>query len=669
MLAAYRYIELRLVATVAANYDQNSGSDAVTEADLTTLLGKVIIDEKLARSFEHNVRAASKMKDLAGSIMLRVGAGPTMQAAFQSRSRSGLFAMVVQCSFLAWLHENDTLAAAFVAHYQRIALASPSEEAPSYPDQDHIHSVLRACQEQSAAFDWEQRVYAAADRLGFVYEVGGMRYPERWFATLPIDKAIFQALIEFLPLVSRFREKYSIVIRSNREVKQIGICAIAVWVHDILGLNMEVRFVERGKTVNFHQPYSSSAECSVSILIGEDKAVLDKQPHAVLFSASEHSVGEVFTIRRMDEDVQLKSLPLERAYGSGAHAFLAFRHCSEALIKELVLMTCGYALYVADWLRYGDARDEKDVPVGGRTNLPVLITETVLCKAATYLFEYLPTVAATELTYESMQDRKAPTPMLDEVPPILAELKFSRQERYWKEFRRIIIEQAAMLLAFCHVVDLDNCKEFSFIGCREPPSFAKVLKEWDHKSPLVVSADTWFVSVVQQFDQDPDHHPAYLLAACGKSLVCRSGWSVYVNTIDLLDPGRLLVGGICIQAGVPVCDGIVKHKTVDDDRGALVQELVEGSCRYDADVNFSECIISTKFLWVSYPVDSIRDGLLTAAIAESILLVRWTVSLCSYGCSTLLQMIHITRTSRQRGTKSCSTAYSGSAQPRVVHTC
>lgn len=110
--------------------------------------------------------------------------------------------MLILCS----LHTDDTLAAAIVAHYQRLENSCADGEVQYYPDEEKVRRVLVACQEQTAAFPWEQRMYDVAARLGYVVKYDGEEYPNDHIATRPIDQAVFQALIEFLPLVSRFPE-------------------------------------------------------------------------------------------------------------------------------------------------------------------------------------------------------------------------------------------------------------------------------------------------------------------------------------------------------------------------------------------------------------------------------------------------------------------------------
>ncbi|KAK6439359.1 hypothetical protein LTR95_004426 [Oleoguttula sp. CCFEE 5521] len=143
---------------------QNSGSDVVTEEDLTKLLGKVLIESTFANSFKTRINAKSRIKTLAGSIMLHAGAGPTVLAVFKSNNLSGSFAMVVQCSFLCALNKEDTIAAAIVAHYQRLDGSRTETAVVDYPDQDNIRRVLTACQEQTVAFDWEQLLFDVAVR-------------------------------------------------------------------------------------------------------------------------------------------------------------------------------------------------------------------------------------------------------------------------------------------------------------------------------------------------------------------------------------------------------------------------------------------------------------------------------------------------------------------------
>jgi hypothetical protein len=124
------------------------------------------------------------MKNLKSSFFLRIGAGPMVFHAFQSRNLSDSFAMVVQCSFFCALHHEDTIAAAIVSHYQRMQSPRPQDGIIPVPDQEKIRGVLVACQEQTSAFDWSQLCFEIADRIGYVKEDGGLRIPDRLLTSL-----------------------------------------------------------------------------------------------------------------------------------------------------------------------------------------------------------------------------------------------------------------------------------------------------------------------------------------------------------------------------------------------------------------------------------------------------------------------------------------------------
>lgn len=164
----------------------------MTEEDLTQLFGKAIIDNKFARTFKTIVNQASGLwKNLAESISLQMGAGPTVRAAFAENNLSGHLPMFVQCPFLCSLHSDDSLAAAIVAHYQRLEKSRLDEGFQYYPDQERIRCVLVACQEQTTAFPWKQRLYDVAARLEYVVYHDGEDYPDGHYAMHPIEPAVF----------------------------------------------------------------------------------------------------------------------------------------------------------------------------------------------------------------------------------------------------------------------------------------------------------------------------------------------------------------------------------------------------------------------------------------------------------------------------------------------
>ena len=107
-------------------------------------------------------------------------------------------------------------------------MGSPPTEARTraVPSQDNVLGVLRACEEQTARYDWRNLFAAVAAQLDIS--------PDD--ATEPIESAVLRGLTLVFPYVQTLPEDREIIVRARS-----GVCILVVWAHHVLGLNVLVR--------------------------------------------------------------------------------------------------------------------------------------------------------------------------------------------------------------------------------------------------------------------------------------------------------------------------------------------------------------------------------------------------------------------------------------------
>jgi hypothetical protein len=422
-----------------------------------------------------------------------------------------------------------------------------------------------------------------------------------------IDSTVFQGLIEYLPFLSRYPGVYSMEILSNGPPK--GICAIVVWLHFILGLNVTIYAHKERKYVFFNHEDSPSLECSLKIPSGEDADLTHGETYrdkleVILYQKSDKKVEEIFRIHEADEDVALESLPTAPMRGYGALTLAKAGSDSERgpVTIELSLIAAGYTLLLLENLHYHQAgRSNSDLTLPADSTLSSMAAQKRFLEAAVLLFDLSPSSGITYFTYESMRKRKSAIPSsLSGAPSAIRawiESKndgLEQQEFGWRQLRNRMQDLAQILLALFHVIDMKSCEDLQIM---DTPLCYTRIKHPDESLTLgsfslKVAPDIWFTTMMQLlYSEAFDDRKVP-----GKTaILSRRGWSVYVNTVDLRDPSGLTTGEILIQRGVPECDGTVRHRIVDGDIDFDAQTS-RGAFSHSSTVpDFSQCLVRSWF--------------------------------------------------------------------------
>ena len=146
---------------------RNSGSDIIVEQDLAEVFGRCRITHEIERSFRNIVGKSSGTSSLTDEILLQKGPGPTVTRALVPGQTLHL-SCLVQCSFLSWVHNKQSLASAIVqALEKRVQDAGPEADVKAPPSQFSVLGYLTACEEQTNAFIWDHYLLSFASIFGW----------------------------------------------------------------------------------------------------------------------------------------------------------------------------------------------------------------------------------------------------------------------------------------------------------------------------------------------------------------------------------------------------------------------------------------------------------------------------------------------------------------------
>ena len=199
----------------------------MAENDLAKIFEYHMIDEKMARIFKSAIVSPqnpvwASVHDLFEKVWLDNKPGPTV---IRPLNQQEYFPMVIECSFLAWVHERRSLAAAFNRFFERDAEEAPPDIMMANPREEYILCILRACEDQTAAFSWEGYLQAVSARLHLSQEHTASSLP-------PV---ILRSALRMFPIVQSLPEQRTMVVNCSAAN---GVCAVIVWAHYILGLNV-----------------------------------------------------------------------------------------------------------------------------------------------------------------------------------------------------------------------------------------------------------------------------------------------------------------------------------------------------------------------------------------------------------------------------------------------
>ena len=499
---------------------KKSGSDFITETKLPSLIGRHRIDPVIKFHFREMV-AKSDQSVISRylDIVLESGSGPTVQEALNNPA---LFSLVIQLSGLAFAHEDESLANAIVEAFEKIVQESHGDVG-IVPDYVSLLGTVRACQQQTAAFRWALLYEAAEEKIQKALDnfdshrsnspggpLGKRRKIDHFvteyresvkYRSLPIT--VLQGLLMWLQSLQSFPEHRLLHVRCNT-----GISTVVVWCHYILGLNLMMNI--QGIEIRFgDDPYNlvvedvQGQEAGVSLL-----DPLDPPEPLFTLQNDQLSIGTSYEHRA-------------EAYGYGVR-FLQFKGYREERVQEGAQWAISRSIK-----KCGGFRPSHVVVDADRGFYPDYPSENKLLCAGRFLFA------------------------LDE-GSLISTPKSADERRSYPEIEVLV----AIVITFARIPE-DDLK-----GCKEIPLALDALKLIPVHGDPEENLDLFESFKILSFLLFGRHmrHDDYVGSSV---LVSAWGWSVFLDSIDSVDPIDVPVNTLRVLRGIPTRRGLRRTRIID----------------------------------------------------------------------------------------------------------
>ena len=261
------------------------GSDAVTEAKLTGVLGRHVINKDFKPQFQSSISPSNQTKlSRYFDITLHSGASEPIQGVL-SNDDAAVFSMAVQLSLLSFACEHESLAHGITTAVESI-LAEEGDSLEAAPDQILLLGTISTYRQQTADFHWNTVFEAAWAKIkqalkqnhGASNLVGNCpleqfkeRFEELSYADYILCRApsypVLKALIRAVPSLQGSPENTHLNLECST-----GLLTVIVWCHYVLGIDMIV-YISGGQIrVGDREPGITLRVAKVN----EDNAVLYK---------------------------------------------------------------------------------------------------------------------------------------------------------------------------------------------------------------------------------------------------------------------------------------------------------------------------------------------------------------------------------------------------------
>lgn len=554
---------------------------------MSRLYGHARIKPELASSFRTAV-AKTASKKLCQEISLESGPGPTVARAF-SRNQTPYFSMVVQCSMLCSQFDLEQLAAAIQHIFEKNAEDAPPGHEPALPNANAIKGFLRACQEQTAGFNWRLIFLAVEQTLNdFTADLQNDVRSSRDWHRVPLPEFILRGLTLMLPLVQKLpSDRFVLVELFSRD----GLNLVVVWAHCILELTVVILEQVSGQPKPKRKQFGTG-EAQICVHVYADRDAI------TLMSTAEHGNEELFHLEPESDELRIKVLPRvplnqygaqlisysmefifqeldgiveEMTHVIGAFALLITRHatfhCDDELDRSIrrirsPIPDCSQTPFQLENMSMRRILDALSIIFQGIKTTKNVIDQLVQMYSGKPLDESIPTPSRITEIFRRNTDR--------------SEQQENANERYLQDWRKLVEvgrHLAILVVALAHVENLSSCDQLPLI-CRtealQDHQLARELRNWDGSSSLYIGEYTWYRAIALLL---LPHAMPTSLGNTPPCLVSSCGWSIFLNTFiqeKEIDPSLIPLGRFSVSTGTPWRKGVYRHAIFDGpDKGRL----------------------------------------------------------------------------------------------------
>ena len=531
---------------------RRSGSDFLVEEDLAAIFGRMRIEPSLENEFHDVVKIASFTPFHAqSSIILDAGPGPTLLRAFKDRY---YMALVIQLSFLVWMHEETTLATALVES-MRSRYESGVQDASPDPDYDGILRTLQACSSQTSQYCWDKLVALVVGRFPASRQLFRMdNSPLK-----SLSPNLLLGAMDYFYLVQSLPEDRFVVVESQR-----GVVPMIVWGHCILGLTVLVDGSPDGDVI-FGQ-----TECP-QIIIKWSSAPISptnqfenwlSEPTIYLLDASQEVVLKTEPVDNESIRIEGQERHCLKGYGT---TFLQRLFNTIKLVEdddpiyaETANLTVAFALVLSRSMRRKPISEEHhvmNIEVPAEYSLGTepwrLFDSGKVLFAGIKLDKRVISDFAEHLTGVSVIDMTVPSSIRNYLEkPDYSKYTQISECRFTKDFFFQDIQQiASWVLTFAQVVDIESCADLIL---RIAPGwiYCSGVLGWNGLTPIVIESNAFFNLVLTMMSKDITRGVSHINSE-GIFLTSHHGWSLFYNGVGDCDPGQVSCELLSIKRGVP----------------------------------------------------------------------------------------------------------------------
>ena len=546
---------------------RRSGSDFLVEEDLAAIFGQGKIEPSLEREFRDVVKIASFTPlHTQSSIVLDAGPGPTVLRAL----KDGYYmALVIQLSFLVWMHEETTLATALVES-MRSRYESGVQNATPDPDYDGILRTLQACSSQTSQYHWDKLVALVVRRFPASRQLFRMDHtPLKSLTT-----NLLLGAMDYFPLVQSLPEDRFVLVESQR-----GVVPIIVWGHCILGLTVLV---------------TGSPDGDVTFGHTEGPQIIIKWSSAPVNPTNQFEdwlSAPVIYLLDASHEVILKTEPLDsestRIEGQECHCLKGYGTTFlQRLFNKIKLVedddpiyadsanfAVAFALLLSRSIRREPISDEhrgnKDIETPAQCSLGTepwrLFDSGKSLFAGIELDKRVISEFAEKLTGVDVADMTVPPSIRNYLEkPDHDQYTRDHQYRITKDhFVQDIKQIASWVLTFAQVVDIKSCADLVLRIAPEWMFFFGVMG-WNGLEPIETESKVFFNLVLKMMRKDIMRGTS-IVESEGICLTSHHGWSLFHSSVGDCDPGQVNCELLSIKRGVPTNQqtGERKYRIVD----------------------------------------------------------------------------------------------------------
>ena len=539
---------------------KRDGSDFLVEEDLANIFGRGRIEPSLEEDFRKAVRIGSIQPLHADSpIALDSSPGATVRRALKDRF---YMSSVIQLSFLIWMHEETTLAAA-LAEGMRSRYESKIQGATSDPDYDGILKTLQACSQQTSQYRW--------DDLCILIEKC-FRKSRPWFsvAHYPLKKLssnILLGAMDYLYMAQTLPEDRLVMVNS-----QTGLVPMVIWAHYILGLNVLIKSSPDGDVVFGHveRPqviiqWNSTLPLDSAPLHGQRSSGLS-YPERVpptdiyLLDADMHVILKTESVPDNRVDIEGQEYHRLRGYGTtyleryfNSQRFVAdddpvIADTANFAVSIAILMSRAAAAGQASWsirdfLRNGDDTQEQRYI---NTELWRIFDSSNLILWGIKLDKKRIVDQLDKLSGKKLLDMAVPTSLRN----FFEDSGELQVESYKSEILGCLRKLATWILAFGQVIDIKSCSDLPLCIAPGAEDCPDITKRWDGSGFIIIEPYGFFELIRTLRINSRAGMWSDQLGGL-PFLACYQGWSLFYSCVGDYDPQDINCDLLCIKHGVP----------------------------------------------------------------------------------------------------------------------